>query len=124
MSNRILRRKRGSYRYHEGQRRLYWIWWLLGVLAQVLVSLPWVFKQLHLRALVVTSVCFILLIFGLENLGIYLGWWIWNEQKILGIKVLLLPLEEFLLYFVVVPSVLIIQIHCYGIIKYFGKRKK
>lgn len=124
MSNQSLRRPRGAYRYQEGQRGLYWFWWLLGVCAQVVILLPGVIKSLHFRAMLTTSCLFVVLIFVLENLGIYLGWWIWNERKILGPKVLLLPLEEFLLYFVVVPSVLIILVYCFKITRYFDQRRK
>lgn len=88
------------------RKSLYWIWWVIGALVQTLLTLPAVFRQIHWRALGITAAVFIASMFILENVAIYYGWWIWNEQKLLGLHVLLVPLEEFLLYFVAVPSVI------------------
>lgn len=100
----------GSIRYRAGRKRLYLIWWVVGVLAQILACLPMAWKRLKWRALGWTSLGFVVLMFGAENLALYWGWWVWNEQLLWGPKVWLVPLEEFLLYFLVVPSVVSIQI--------------
>ena len=110
MNKRVVKRRAGEYQYREGEKKLYWIWWVIGPLIQVIVTLPLVFKRIHLRAILITSAFFIAAMFSLENLAIYWGWWIWNEQKLWGPKVLLVPLEEFLLYLIAVPAVITIQI--------------
>lgn len=100
----------GSIRYASGRKRLYLIWWVVGVLAQIAACLPAAWKHLRWRALAWTSLGFIALMFCVETLALYWGWWIWNEQLLWGPKVWLVPLEEFLLYFLVVPSVVTIQV--------------
>ncbi len=97
--------KPGSYAYREGQKRLYLIWWVVGTLVEIAAVAPWVWRQVNWRALAMTSGLFLALIFGVENLALYWGWWVWNESELWGPKVLLVPLEEFMLYFLVVPSV-------------------
>ncbi len=113
MNKRVVKKGAGEYQYREGEKKLYWIWWVIGPLIQVIVTLPLVLKRIHLRALLITSAFFIVAMFGMENLAIYWGWWIWNEQKLWGHKVLLVPLEEFLLYLIAVPLVIVIQILLY-----------
>jgi lycopene cyclase domain-containing protein len=100
----------GEYEYRDGKKGLYWVWWVAGSLVGVLAALPFLRKKIHGRALLVASVLFILSMFVSETLAIYQGWWIWNDQKLLGPKVGLIPLEEFALYFVCVPSVVVIQL--------------
>jgi len=102
--------KPGDYHYREGQKKLYWIWWVIIPVIYILSMLPVVIKRIHWRALVVTSGLFILSMVVLENIALYYGWWIWNENKLLGPKVLLVPLEEFLTYFVGGPFLVVCQI--------------
>ncbi len=109
MNDRASDPRPGGTRYRAGEKRLYWIWWVIGPLVQILALWPLVRERIHVRALLVTSACFILMMFCLENTAIYWGWWIWNEQKLLGPKVGLVPLEEFLLYWVAAPSVIVLQ---------------
>ncbi|MEW6515764.1 MAG: hypothetical protein AB1439_02500 [candidate division FCPU426 bacterium] len=99
----------GSVTYREGRKRLYLIWWVVGVLVQVLACLPVAWKRIRWRALLWTSLGFLGLMFAVESLALYWGWWVWNEQLLWGVKVGVVPLEEFLLYFLVVPSVITLQ---------------
>ncbi len=101
--------KPGNYRYTEGKKRLYLIWWVIGTLIQVLLTLPFIWKRINFKAFAWTFLIFIVLMFSVESLALYWGWWVWNEQELWGIKVGLVPLEEFLLYFLVVPSLVTIQ---------------
>jgi len=91
-------------------KQLYWFGWMIGTLVQVLICLPWVWKRIHWRALAMASAVFVPIMFITENLALHWGWWVWTDDKLLGPKVLLVPLEEFLLYFLIVPSLVAIQI--------------
>jgi len=109
VSNGEISGKPGSYTYRYGQKKLYLVWWLIGVLTQILLCLPLVIKRIHWCALAVTSIFFIVIMYVVETIALYWGWWIWNEQQLWGPKVGLIPLEEFLLYFLVVPSLVTFQ---------------
>ncbi|MBN1594596.1 hypothetical protein JW933_01585 [candidate division FCPU426 bacterium] len=115
MNNNSLQGKPGSFACREGKKRLYLVWWVAGVLLQVLASLPFVFKKIHWRALLLTSLVFLGIMYLSETLALYWGWWVWNEDLLWGPKVGLVPLEEFLLYFLVVPSLVCIQCVVQGI---------
>jgi lycopene cyclase domain-containing protein len=91
------------------RRKLYWFWWLVGTAVWVAAALPWVFRKVRWRALLGTIAVFVVLIFASEIVAVHQGWWVWNEALLLGPKVLGVPLEEFLLYFFVVPAVVVIQ---------------
>jgi len=99
----------GNYRYRAGRKRLYLIWWVVGVAVQVGVSLALARKHVHWRAMLWSSLIFVVFMFMVESLALYWGWWVWNEQTLWGIQVGVIPLEELLLYFLVVPSLVGIQ---------------
>jgi hypothetical protein len=82
---------------------------VVGTLVQILVTLPGVWKRIQGRALLLTSLGFVALIYAVESLALYWQWWVWDEKQLWGIKVGLVPLEEFLLYLLVVPSVATLQ---------------
>ncbi len=87
------------------RKQLYLIWWVLGVAAQILLSLPMVMKTISWKAVGLTSLVFVPLMFAVESVSVYWGWWVWNEDKLCGLKAGFIPLEEVALYFLVVPSV-------------------
>lgn len=101
--------KPGSFFYRYGKKQLYLAWWLLGVFLQVFISLPFIIKRIHWKALSLTSLVFIVIMYISETIALYWGWWVWNENQLWGPKVGLIPLEEFLLYFLVVPSLVAFQ---------------
>ncbi|MCD4814366.1 lycopene cyclase domain-containing protein [bacterium] len=101
--------KPGSFSYRHGQRRLYLVWWLLGVLIQVIAGLPFCLKKIQWKSLLWTTLVFLVIMTISETIALHWGWWIWNENQIWGVKIGLIPLEEFLLYFLVVPSLVVFQ---------------
>lgn len=105
--------KPGQFSYKAGDKKSYLIWWVLGVAVQIALMLPIVIKRLSWKGLLITSLVFLPLMYIVESIGLYWGWWVWNESQLWGIKIGLVPLEEFLLYFLVVPSVVIIQTAVY-----------
>ncbi|NTV52966.1 MAG: hypothetical protein HGA76_08155 [Candidatus Firestonebacteria bacterium] len=100
----------GRFEYREGKKQLYWIWWVVAASAFVTATLPWIYKKTHKRAFWLATGIFVFFMFALENLALYYGWWIWNDQKLWGIKVGLVPLEEVLFYLPGVPAVIVFQI--------------
>jgi lycopene cyclase domain-containing protein len=101
--------KPGSFVYRYGKKQLYLVWWLLGVFLQIIISLPFIIKRINWKALGLTSLVFIVIMYASESIACYWGWWVWNENQIWGPKVGLIPLEEFLLYLLVVPSLVAFQ---------------
>jgi lycopene cyclase domain-containing protein len=99
-----------QYTYRDGKKQLYWIWWVVAAFAFVFATLPLVYKKIHWRAFWLATAVFFISMFVLENMAIHQGWWIWNDQKLWGIKILWVPLEEVLFYIPAVPAVVIIQI--------------
>lgn len=90
------------------KKQLYLIWWVLGVAVQILAGLPLVLKAVSWKAVGLTSLVFIPLMMTVESISVYWGWWVWNEDKLCGVKIGLLPLEEVVLYLLVVPSVVVL----------------
>lgn len=99
----------GNYSYKKGPKGLFWFWWLVAFTVFVVTSLPWIWKQIHWRALLVSSAIFIAMMFAGESLALHYGWWVWNEHQLLGPKVFLIPIEEFLAYFIIIPFMVVIQ---------------
>jgi lycopene cyclase domain-containing protein len=90
--------------------RGYWGWWLIGSVIFILAALPWVGKRICWRALGWATAIFVSLMFLSESIALHWKWWIWNEDILWGPKVLQIPLEEFLLYFAIVPLLAVMQI--------------
>jgi lycopene cyclase domain-containing protein len=90
-------------------KKLYLIWWVLGTLAVIAGLLPFFRKKIDWSALLKTSAIFIVIMTAAESAGLYWKWWIWNPAQLLGPKVGLIPLEEFSLYFLVVPLLVVFQ---------------
>lgn len=91
------------------RRGLYWLWWLIGCAGVLAGALPWLYRNIRWRALAWVTAVFVALMFACESAALHFNWWIWNEAQLLGPKVGLIPLEEFLLYFMVPPVLAILQ---------------
>lgn len=87
----------------------YWGWWLIVTVSFAAAVLPWFWRNTHWRALGVTTAIFATMMFVVENWALYWHWWIWNGKIMWGPKVGLVPLEEFLIYFAIVPALVAMQ---------------
>jgi lycopene cyclase domain-containing protein len=91
-------------------KKYFLLWWLLGSIAFIASGLPWVWRRMQWRALLLVGGPFIILIFIIESLALQRGWWTWNAARLLGPRIGRVPLEECLLYVVVVPVLVVMQL--------------
>jgi lycopene cyclase domain-containing protein len=92
------------------RKPLYLVWWVAGVLVQVTLSLPFIYKEIHWRALLIASGILTVVMTVVESIALQYRWWYWDHERLIGIDVGNIPLEEFVLYILVVPSVVSIQL--------------
>jgi lycopene cyclase domain-containing protein len=91
-------------------KKYFLLWWLLGSIAFIAAGLPWVWRRMQWRALLLVGGPFIVLMFAVESLALLRGWWTWNAARLLGPRIGRVPLEECLLYVVVVPVLVVMQL--------------
>jgi hypothetical protein len=89
----------GAFRYSTGPRQMSWT--VVQVLSLGTVSLLWPYlkPRVHGQRLLITVCVFFVLSLYFELVGCGRGWWVWNEQQVLGVFTWVLPIDSYIMYF-------------------------
>lgn len=109
----------------EYRRGKWWPLWALLKIPFLILFYPlykYVKDEVNWTAAWLTVATFEVLLFCAEYLSLQRGHWVYNEARILGPKILGIPIEEPLLYYFFPPLIIISLFHLFK--KKFGKKQK
>ena len=93
--------------YHRGKRFPWWATLLLPFLLLLAVLYRIVRERVNWKAAAATIGVFELVVFPAEVFSVWRGHWVYNDARIWGPKILNVPIEEPLLYYVFPPLIVI-----------------
>lgn len=89
----------GAFRYSTGPRQLGWTVVQTLSLGAVALLWPQLEPRVHGQRLLITICVFFVLSFYFELMGCGRGWWVWNEQQVVGVFTWVLPIDSYVMYF-------------------------
>lgn len=89
----------GAFRYSTGPRQMGWTVVQVLALGSVAFAWPYMKPRVHGQRLFVTVCVFFVLSFYFELMGCGRGWWVWNDQQVIGIFTWVIPIDSYLMYF-------------------------
>ena len=117
----VTRTRDGGFRYREGRWYPAWALLLFPFIALGAVLGRVAGKSVDWKALLGTVFVFESVLLPVESRCLRRGHWVYNESRILGPRVLGVPVEEPFLYYLFSPAIIILIFH--GFLKRFSGRK-